>query len=200
MKNLINSALPYIVSLFLAFVAFEAYRAYLTEHKSVDRLTDNLAAVQKANEYYIARNGDQAVKIQAQELTIKEIRKTSPAVLADLKNLYIQPRQLQSYTAASTETNTHIETILRDSIITDTVKIAVIDYRDEWFTVKGIIHADTAKLNIQSRDSLKVVTYLSRRPHPWLWFLGGRRVPEVVISNKNPDAKYHIEKSINVKK
>ena len=200
MKSLFNSAIPYIVSFFLAFVTFEAYKAYLTEHKSVIRLIDNLAAAQKENIYFQARNKDHAVKIQAQELTIKEIRTISPSVISDLRNLYIAPRQLQNIIMASTETEKHITATLRDSVIMDTIKVSVIDYRDKWFTVRGLIRGDTANLNIISRDSLTVINYLSRRPHPWLWIFGGRRHPESTITNKNPFIKYSIEKSITVKK
>lgn len=200
MKNILDSAIPYIVWLFMAFVTFETYKAYLTEHKSVIRLTDNLAAAQKENAYYKARNGEQAVKIQSQELTIKEIRAISPSVIADLRNLYIAPRQLQNYTAASTETEKHITTALRDSVIMDTIKVSVIDYRDTWFTIKGVITEKTADLMIGSRDSLIIVNYLSRRPRPWLWIFGGRRHPESAITNKNPFIKYSIQKSIVVKK
>lgn len=209
MKSIFNSAFPYILSAFMAFVAYESYNAYYEEHKTATRLTDDLSAAQKENAYYVARNKDQAVKIQAQELTIKEIRATVPSVIADLKNLYIAPRQLQSYTAASTEMEKHITANLRDSTIAkkslkdstiSQVSIKILDYRDKWFTVKGTIQDKTADLVINSRDSLIVVNYISRRPHPWLWIFGGRRHPESAITNKNPFNKYSIEQSISVKK
>lgn len=200
MKNFFNSAIPYIIGLFLLFVTFQTLRLHFADQKIITRLTENLAISQKECTYYKARNGDQAVKLQSQELTIKEIRATIPAVIADLKNLYIRPRQLQSYTQAATLTERHIKTTLRDSVIMDTIKVTAINYADEWFTVKGIIREKTADLTINSRDSLTVVNYLSRRPHPWLWIFGGKRHPEALISNKNPFIKYSITKSITVKK
>lgn len=204
MKNFFNSAIPYIIGIFLLFVTFQSLKLYYNETKTTTRLTDALAVSQKECTYFKARNGDQAVKLQSQELTIKEIRATIPAVIADLKNLYIRPRQLQSYTTASTETKRHITTALRDSSIRDTAKkietpIKVINYSDKWFTVKGIIREKTADLTINTSDSLNVVNYLSRRPHPWLWIFGGKRHPESAISNKNPFIKYSIQKSITVK-
>lgn len=195
-----NSALPYVVVIFLLLVTGETYHLYIKEHRSVVRLTDNLAAVQKENVYFKARNGDQAVKIQSQELTIKEIRATVPAVIASLKNLYIAPRQLSGFIQGASTSENHITTTLRDSVITDTLRVSVIDYSDKWFAIKGIIQDKKADLVITSCDTITAVSYLSRRPRPWLWIFGGRRVPETIISNKNPNNKITIKKSIQVKK
>ena len=200
MKTFFNSAIPYVVGIFLLFVTFQSLKLHFEDQKNISRLTDNLAAVQKENIYYKARNGDQAVKIQSQELTIKEIRKTIPDAIRDLKNLYIQPRQLRSFVQGTSVAEKHVFTTLRDSVIMDTIRVKAINYADEWFTVKGIIRAKTADLTINTRDSLTVVNYLSRRPHPWLWIFGGKRHPEAAISNKNPFIKYSITKSITVKK
>jgi len=199
MKNFFNSAIPYIIGLFLLCVTFESLKLYYNETKTTTRLTEALAASQKKCTEFKAKNGDQAVKLQSQELTIREIKATIPAVVQDLKNLYINPHQLVSYTAASTKMEKPISTTLRDSVVMDTIKVKVIDYADSWFTVKGLIQDNDINMNIKGIDSLNVVNYLSRRPHPWLWIFGGKRHPESAISNKNPFIKYYIEKSIVVK-
>ena len=173
---------------------------YYDETKTTTRLTEALKISKNECTYFKARNGDQAVKIQSQELTIKEIRSIYPAAIADIKNLYIEPRQLRSFVQANTTAEKHIQTTLRDSVIMDTIKVKVIDYRDQWFTVKGVIQAEAVNLNIKTFDSLHVVNSLSRRPHPWLWIFGGKRLFETVIDNKNPFIKYSITKSIQVKK
>lgn len=82
----------------------------------------------------------------------------------------------------------------------DTIKVKVIDYQDEWFTVKGLIRDEAVNMGIKGIDSLIIVNYLSKRPRPWLWIFGGKRHPESAISNKNPFIKYAITKSIVVKK
>ena len=194
MKNFFNSAVPFIIGLFLLFITFQSLKLHFDDQKTITRLTENLTISQKECTYFKARNGDQAVKLQSQELTIKEIRTTIPAVIRDLKNLYIQPRQLRSFVQANTKAEKHIETTLRDSVIMDTIKVKIIDYRDQWFTVKGIIQTEAVNLNIQTIDSLNVVNYLSRRPHPWLWIFGGKRHFQTVIDNKNPFIKYEITK------
>jgi hypothetical protein len=199
MKNFFNSAIPYVIGIFLLFVTFESIKLYYTEHKNTVRLTENLAAVQKEATYFKGRNGDQAVKITSQELTISELKKTIPEAIQDIKNLYIQPRQLQSFTKAGTSIGKHISTTLRDSVIMDTIRVKVIDYRDQWFKVNGMIRDSKLNLEIKTSDTLTVVNYLSKRPHPWLWIFGGKRHPEAAISNKNPFIKYEITKSIVVK-
>ena len=199
MKNFFNSAIPYIIGIFLLFVTFQTFKLYYNEKKTTTRLTEALAISQKECTYFKAKNGDQAVKLQSQELTIKEIRATIPAVIRDLKNLYIQPRQLKYFVQANTTANAHIETTLRDSVIMDTIKVKVIDYLDQWFTVKGLINGNTTKMDISTSDTLNVAGYLSRRPHPWLWIFGGKRHPEAAITNKNPFIKYSITKSLVVK-
>ena len=199
MKNFFNSAIPYVIGLFLLFVTFQSLKLYYDETKTTTRLTEALALSNKECTYFKARNGDLAVKLQSQELTIKEIHKTSPDIFSSIKNLYIQPRQLRSFVQANTKAEKYIETTLRDSVITDTIKVKVIDYRDQWFTVNGLISGNDTKMNIATSDSLKVITYLSRRPHPWFWIFGGKRHPEAAITNKNPFIKYSITKSITVK-
>ena len=200
MKNFFNSAIPYIIGIFLICVTGQSLKLYLDETKTTTRLTEALAMSQKECTYFKARNGDQAVKLQSQELTIKEIRATIPAVIQELKNLYIQPRQLRSFVQANTTAKAHIETTLRDSVIMDTIKVKVIDYQDQWFTVRGLISGNDTKMDIATSDTLNVVAYLSSRPHPWLWIFGGKRHPEAAITNKNPFIKYSITKSIVVKK
>ena len=205
MKNFFNSAIPYVIGLFLLFVTFQSLKLHFEDQKTITRLTENLAISQKECTYFKTRNGEQAVKIQSQELTIKEIRSIYPAAIADMKNLYIQPRQLKSFVQSNTKAEKHIQTTLRDSSIIDVLKkietpVKVIDYRDKWFTVRGLIIGNDTEMDIAAIDTLNVAGYMSRRPHPWLWIFGGKRHPEAAITNKNPFIKYSITKSITVKK
>lgn len=200
MKSLFNAAIPYFVALFFLLAAVKSWQLYYKEKQTTNRLTENLKVIQKDAEYFKAKNSDQAIKIQSQELTIQELRKISPAIIQDLKNLYIAPRHLVSYQQAVTSSKETILTTLRDSIIFDTIKVKRIDYFDKWFSVEGMIIDDSLKMDINSRDTITIVNYLSRRPHPLLWIFGGRRYPEAIISNKNPYNKITIEKSIAVKK
>ena len=199
MKNFLNSAAPYIIAIFLLCATGETYHLYLKEVQKTKRLLENLTAVQQQNEYFVSRNGDQAVKIKSQELTIQELRKTLPDVMKDLRNVYIRPQQLENYASSTNEIKKEIITTVRDSIIRDTVRISIIDYTDKWFSVKGKIEEHQAKLQIHSTDTITVINYLSRRPHRWLWFLGGRRHPEAIITNKNPFTRIAVQKSINIK-
>lgn len=189
------------ICLFLAFVTFKSYDLYLQEHATAKRLTANLTAVQQDNEYFKAKNGEQAVKITAQQLTIAELRATIPAAIADIKNLSIRPALVNTYTTATAQTENRIITPLKDSIVFDTVRVSRIDYFDKWIDITGTIRNDTAALAISTRDRLTLINYQSRRPRSFLGlFRYGRRVPETVIKNENPYSKIYIEKSITIKR
>lgn len=200
MKNFFNSYIPYVIGFFLLFVTFESVKLYFDEHKTTERLTENLAALQKEAVYFKARNGDQAVKLTSQELTIKELKATIPDAIQAIKNLYIPPRLVQGFIRASSQTVKPIVAVLRDSITPDNIRLRVMAYDDKWFQVKQIIRGDTSKLNILTCDSLTVVPVRARRNHPWLWILSKRGLPELVISNKNPFNRITIEKSVVIKK
>lgn len=193
-----------LTALFLVFVAFESFKLYFTEHQKTERLTADLIISQQQAEYFKARDGQNAVKLRTAEYTIKELRAVVPEAIRAAKSLYIPPRLLQHYTSATTQGSTSIEAPVKDSIIYtavhDTVNIGVIDYRAPFYTVKGTILRDTARLQIQSRDTIKIFDVEGRRRHPWAWIFSKRLPSQTIVKNSNPDCTITIATSIKIKR
>lgn len=193
-----------LTALFLVFVAFESFKLYFTEHQKTERLTANLIISQQQAEYFKARDGQNAVKLQTAEYTIKELRAVVPEAVKAAKSLYIPPRLIQHYTSATTESSTSIEAPVKDSIIYtavhDTIRAGVIDYRAPFYTIKGTILRDTANLQIQSRDTIKIFDVQGRRRRPWAWILSKRLPGQTIIKNSNPDCIITLGASIKIKR
>jgi hypothetical protein len=165
-------------------------------------MEENLKISRDSCKFFVGRDGDNAVKLQVQALTIKELRETLPGVITAAKNLYIRPALLQSYTKAGSETNTEIKALIHDTIKvrgTDTIRIGSINYHSPFYSIRGTIEADTAYLKTQSRDTIQYFSSRGRRVHPWAWIFSKRKPDEVTISNKNPDCKITLIQSIKIK-
>lgn len=194
------TATTVFIWLFMAFVTFSSIKLYLEKARDNNRNIQNIAALQKENEYFKDQNGNQAVKIQALTLTAAELRRVVPSIVADLKTLSIRPAQVNNYTAAALTSKQLIAITLKDSIIFDTVKVSRIDYKNRWYDVTGMIRGDSVNLDIESRDRLTVINYLGKRSRRFLFVRFGPRYPETVIRNENPNNKIIIEKSVFMKK
>jgi hypothetical protein len=101
--------------------------------------------------------------------------------------LKIQPEKTVQVTNHYTESEKHITTLVRDTIIRDTVQVRVFDYNDDYYTVKGISEADTQRVSIASRDTLMQVVFRGKREKPWLWIFSPRKL-EQRVALKNPNA------------
>ncbi len=190
------------VILFLLLVSGESLNLYFKEHSNYKRMEENLKISSQEAQYYKTRSGENAVKVTAQEFTIHELRSTKPSVMQDLKNMYIRPGSIQSYSEVSTELKKDISAPVKDSIVflPDSSKFTArtLQYRDKWFSVSGIILRDTAKLSIEVPDTITSVIF-SQRKHPFWWILSKRQIKSV-IKNSNPFVKIHIQQEIVIKK
>jgi hypothetical protein len=97
------------------------------------------------------------------------------------------------------ETEKHIITTLRDSVIHDTVSVRVFSYSDPWYSIQGQANGDTQRVQIQSRDSLIQVVYKGKRSKPWLWILSPRRLQQRIYSS-NPNSIITYSQLINIQK
>ncbi len=184
----------------MACVTFASLKLYYEKNQDNRRNIENLAALNKENQYFKDLNGAQAVRIQALTLTAAELRRVVPSIVADLKSLSIKPAQVNNYTAAGITTTQQIRTTLKDSIIFDTVRVSRIDYRDKWYNLEGTIRGDSVNLDIESWDRITVINYLGKRSRRFMFVRFGPRYPETVIKNENPNNRIIIEKSVFMKR
>lgn len=188
-----------LATLFFLFVSWECWNLYRTEHQRAERLLNDIKISRDSCQFFKSKNNENAVKIQAQEYTISEIRATLPRLIQQAKNLYIPPRLIQGYTAATQQSQTEIKTIVRDSIVRDTVHVKAFNYRDKWNHVSGTIEKDTARLVIESQDSITIFNVQGRRRHPLAWILSKRLPDQVIIKNANPGNKIILQQYLKIK-
>jgi hypothetical protein len=168
---------------------------YFNERKEKNRLEDSWKAANQQIVYFNAKNGNLAAKNDVLQLKYKELKEIYPKIISEIKNLRVNPRRVEHYSETVVHQQKDIVTTLRDSLIFDTVHVRVFNYKDEFYTIKGIAVGDTQKVHIESRDSLIQVVFKGERYKPWLWIFSRRKLQQVV-SSKNPNSKIEYSRSI----
>ena len=185
-----SNALIFVTCLMLLFgyMAFEFGKLYFNERKEKNRLEYSWKDSKQQIEYFKAKNGDLVAKNNVLQLKYSELKNIYPEIIAEIKNLRINPRRVEHFSETVIQQNKEIITTLKDSLIYDTIPVRVFNYHDEFYTIKGIAIGDTQKVHIESRDSLIQVVFKGERYKPWLWIFSRRKLQQVV-SCKNPNNK-----------
>lgn len=203
-----KSAQTVIIWLFLIFVAGSSLYLYIHEQGNSRRLLANLEAANQTAKQFKTKDGHNATKLIAQDLTIKELRRVHPEIIAQLKNLYISPRLVQSYTAAAQTFSADIKTPVTTKPDTTTTGTGTIEtkgtietftFLDKWISVTGQIKHDTAALNIQATDTIFTAIYKGDRRHPWAWILSRRQLT-AAATNRSPYIKINVIQAGVIKK
>ena len=189
--NLKSTGLFTVITLLMLLFGFSTYefgKMYFEEKKDKKRIENSFAAANQKLEYYKARNGQLVAKNDVIQLKYSELKDIYPEIIAELKNLRINPRKVELFSETVIKQQKDIVTTLKDSLIYDTVPVRVFNYHDEFYTIKGIAIGDTQKVHIESRDSIIQVVFKGERYKPWLWIFSKRKLQQVV-SCKNPNNK-----------
>jgi DNA topoisomerase IB len=165
--------------------AFYFIRLYLNERNDKNQLEKSFAAANQQIKYYTTRDGQLAAKVDAMQLRYNEAKDIYPEIIAEIRNLKINPRSVNNYSETVIHQDKEIVTALYDSVIYDTIPVRVFNYHDEFYTVLGIAIGDTQKVHIESRDSIIQVVFKGERYKPWLWIFSRRKLQQVVRC-KNP--------------
>jgi hypothetical protein len=197
--------------LFLVFVTGSSLYLYIKEQGNSRRLLYDLKAANEQAEDFKTREGHQASKLKAQELTISELRRINPQIIAQLKNLDIRPRLVTSYTQAAQTFQAEIRAPVKDSIVNvpastdikqdarEPQKIKVLKYRDKWISITGVLDPDTAKIKVAATDTIFTGIYKGDRRRPWLWILSKRQYT-AAATNRSPYIKIQVIQSGVIKK
>ena len=199
-----------VIWLFLICVTAASLTGYIKEQSKSKRLLYNLKAARDSAQTFTTKDGHQASKLIAQNLTVSELKKVNPEVVSQLKNLYIAPRLVESYTETESRMNVEVLATVKDSILpahtgtnTDTrapEKIRTLQYSDKWISIRsGNLDLDTAKIKVTAIDSIFVVPYKGERRHPWAWFLS-RRQYTAAATNRSPYIEIKVIQSGVIKK
>ena len=170
---------------------------YTTKLKSsLKTAENNFTQSQSENIQYRAKNGLLVNESKTYVLTIdklKEIREEQERTIKDLK---LKLKNVQSMQTISTRTEYIVQTIVRDSIIRDTVA-QCFDYRTEWMKISGCVRNDLASLDIQNKDSIFSVGSMVYKG--W-WIFKKPIAVRQYVQSFNPSSKIMYNEYIMLKK
>jgi hypothetical protein len=141
--------------------------------------------------YVRTQNGRLAAQTDVLLLRTGELKKLFPAQAKSVIDMGVKLNRATQVSSTVIETQKNIITLLRDSIIHDTVRVKVFSYTDQWYKVSGISDNNTQRLQIHTTDTLTQVVFKGERIKPWLWIFSPRKLQQrVSVSNPNATIKY----------
>ena len=198
MKTKILVILAFII-IALSSVSYGVFKLYLKEKKDNSRLSKNISSLNENLTYYKSRNGHLVGKNSVLVFRLSEFKSSFSDLAEQIEDLRINVNRISSVSNTVIESEKHITTTLKDSIINDTIIAKIFRYNDTFYDIKGLAIGSTQTVTIQSTDSILQVVYKGKRRKPYLWFLSKRQL-EQVITNKNPNSKITYSKHIEITK
>jgi hypothetical protein len=144
------------------------------------RMAQNIEALGGTIKYLKSENGRLTSQTDVLTLRLAEIKSLFPKTMADIHSLGISPRRVKSVSSTGISLQKNIVTILRDSVLYDTIPVRVFNYRDPWLELKGIAMGDSQRLYVRLSDTLIQAVYYGERVHPWLWVFSSRKLQQRV--------------------
>lgn len=186
-----------LLVLIFGFTTFEFGKMYFKAVDDKNRIEQSWNASKQEIVYYKAKNGDLVAKNDVLQLKYSELKDIYPEIISELKNLKINPRRVEHFSETVIKQQKDIITTLKDSLIYDTIPVRIFNYKDEFYTIKGIAIGDTQKIHVESRDSLIQVVFKGERYKP-LWWIFSKRKLQQVVSCKNPNNKVEYLRIIEI--
>lgn len=155
-----------------------------------DRLHNNQFELLKQATVYKTESAKNALTVKQLQLTLEEVKAYNNDLEAQVKDLGIQLKRVQSAQTTSTATTVKVETVLRDSIIfINNVRDSVnyIAWSDPWVQVDGTINRGMCNMCIYSVDTLDQIVH--REPKKFLFFKWGTKAIRQEIVSRNPHTR-----------
>ncbi len=155
------------------------------------RMGSNLQTLTASLDFVRTQNGTLAAQTNVLILRTNELTQLFPAQAKSITNLGVKISRATQVSNTVIESEKNIVTMIRDSIVHDTVRVKVFSYRDQWYRVTGISDDNSQRLQIQTTDTLTQVVFKGEREKPWLWIFSPRKLQQrVSVSNPNATIKY----------
>ena len=155
------------------------------------RISSNMMAITASIEYVRTQNGKLAAQTNVLLLRTNELKTLFPVQAKTVRDMGIKLNRATQLSTTVIETQKNIVTVLRDSIIRDTIHVKVFQYADRWYQIKGVNQGDSQSLQIHTTDTLTQVVFKGEREKPWLWIFSPRKLQQrVSVSNPNATIKY----------
>ena len=159
----------------------------------MQRMENNyLAAIEQMRE----ENKD---NMRVLELKVSEINQQYPEIKKQLKDMDIKLKNVETIQNVNTVTTTHVNTILRDSTVNDTIVAKIASYKDKWTDFRLTVINDSALAKIQTKDSLFIV--LNKVPRNiWQWLKAEPKTVKSTVKNYNPNSIITYNRFIKIEK
>ena len=155
------------------------------------RMSSNMEAIAASLDFVRTQNGKLAAQTNVLLLRTNELKTLFPVQAKSVRDMGIKLNRATQLSTTVIETQKNIVTVLRDSIIRDTIHVKVFQYADRWYQIKGVNQGDSQSLQIQTTDTLTQVVFKGEREKPWLWIFSPRKLQQrVSVSNPNATIKY----------
>ena len=155
------------------------------------RMSSNLQTLTASLDFVRTQNGTLAAQTNVILLRTNELKTLFPVQAKSITDLGVKISRATQVSSTVIESEKNIVTLIRDSIVHDTVRVKVFSYRDQWYQVAGISDNKSQQLQIQTTDTLTQVVFKGEREKPWLWIFSPRKLQQrVSVSNPNATIKY----------
>lgn len=165
-----------------------------------NRLANNQEALLSDVDYYKTEAGNSAASVQMLELSKSELEKHCTDLTKTVQDLNIKVKRIQAAAQTATKTEVEIKTVVRDSIVyrDRPVSLKVINWRDPWVSLNGVLDGENFSAKIESVDTLTHVIH--RVPKKFLFFRYGVKAIKLDVVSKNPHSKIVFTEYIELKK
>ena len=154
-------------------------------------MSSNMEAITASIDYVRTQNGTLAAQTNVLLLRTNELKQMFPAQAKSITDLGVKISRATQVSSTVIESEKNIVTLVRDSIVHDTVRVKVFTFSDKWYQIKGVNQGDSQSLQIQTTDTLTQVVFKGEREKPWLWIFSPRKLQQrVSVSNPNATIKY----------
>lgn len=175
------------MALLLAVVSLSCWLGNVRTEKK--RLANNQEALLTDVEYYKTESGKNAASVLKLELSKSELERHCQDLTKTVDDLNIKISRIQSASTTVTKTEVEIQTVVRDSIVYRDlpISIKVINWRDPWIKLNGVLDGDTFSAKIESVDTLHQVVH--RIPKKFLFIKWGTKAIRQEVVSSNPHSK-----------
>jgi hypothetical protein len=154
-------------------------------------MTSNLQTLTASLDFVRTQNGKLAAQTNVLLLRTGELKGLFPVQAKTVTDMGVKLNRATQLSTTVIETQKNIITVVRDSIIRDTIHVKVFEYADRWYRINGLSQGNAQQLLIHSTDTLTQVVFKGEREKPWLWIFSPRKLQQrVSVSNPNATIKY----------
>lgn len=198
------------ILIFISIVLLAVFAIYKIESLEQEnkRLNNNQTALLTENNSYKIRDSLNAISTLQLELKISELEKYRQEDLKLIKDLKISKSSLEQIIDVKTQSINRYKTLLKDSIIRDTIinrvdTIRCFNYRSAWTDIDGCISSDSVDMQIKNRESLIAIESMEKKK--FLFFklpirLFGYKNKKLDIISNNPSTAITEIEYINIRK